>query len=147
MLAAKNGRISYAGRGEGGKKKGAAHIKRCVVKNECEISHAPDDENGCCFSRWRGNRNLMCDVQRGRGDVCVVGLGDAGFIMNTTVGLSEKLRLAVSLHVLQLCKDQEDLFLLAARPSPETETKGKGLVLWPSGQLMPNVKCLLLELS
>lgn len=34
------------GRGEEGKK-GAVHIKRCVVKNECETSHAPDDENGC----------------------------------------------------------------------------------------------------
>lgn len=45
--------------GRGG---GAVHIKRCVVKNLCEISHAPDDESGCCFARWRGNRNrnLMC---------------------------------------------------------------------------------------
>jgi len=45
-------------RGRGGK--GTAHIKGCVVKNECEFSHAPDDENGCCFARWWGNRNLTC---------------------------------------------------------------------------------------
>lgn len=116
------------GRGRRKKKKEAVHIKRCVVKNECEISHAPDDENGCCFARWRGNKNRMCDMRKGRGDVLWV-LGDAGFIINYTVGLSEKkLRLTISLHVLQLCTDQEDLFLLAACPSPEREkpTKGKG---------------------
>lgn len=59
MLAAKSGRISCAG-GERKEKKGAVHIKICVVKNQCEISQAPDDENGCCFARWRGNRNLLC---------------------------------------------------------------------------------------
>lgn len=46
--------------GERKGKRGAVHIKRCVVKNECEISHAPDDGSGCCFARWRGNRHLMC---------------------------------------------------------------------------------------
>lgn len=128
VLAAKNGRISYAG-GERKKKGGAVHIKRCVVKNECEISHVSDDENGCCFAMWRGNRNLMCDVQRGRGDV-LWGWEMQGFIINYTVDLSVNLRLAISLHVLQLCKDQEDLFLLAVCPSPETEkpTKEKGLL-------------------
>lgn len=59
-----------------------------------------------------------------------MGLGDAGFTTNYTMGPSEKPRLAISLHVLQLCEDQEDLFLLAACPSPETEKpiKGKGLL-------------------
>lgn len=117
VLAAKNGRISYAG-GER-KKKGAVDIKRCVVKNECEISHAPDDENGCCFARWRGNINLMCIcwcAKRLRW--CVVRWGDAGFLISYNVGPSEPLRVAICLHVLQLCKDQEDLFLLAACPSP-----------------------------
>lgn len=62
MLAARNGKISYVGRRGGGgerKRKGAAHIKRCVVKNECEISHPPDDGDGCCFARWRGN-GFLC---------------------------------------------------------------------------------------
>lgn len=59
-----------------------------------------------------------------------MGLGDAGFIINYTTDPSEKLKLAISLHVSQLCKDQEDLFLLAACPSPETEKpiKREGLL-------------------
>lgn len=39
------------------RKKRAVHIKGCVVKNECEFSHAPDDGNGCCFARWWGKKN------------------------------------------------------------------------------------------
>lgn len=43
VLAAKNRGISYAGAERKYKKrkekKGAAHIKGCVVKNECELSH------------------------------------------------------------------------------------------------------------
>ena len=52
----------------------------------------------------------------------------------------KKLRPAISLHVLQLCKDQEDLFLLAARPSPETEKpiKRKGLLGLCCGQVDRN---------
>lgn len=42
------------------RKKGAAHIKGCVVKNECEFSHAPDDGNGCCFARWWGKKSDLC---------------------------------------------------------------------------------------
>lgn len=46
------------GIGEEEKKK-EQRILRCVVKNECEFSHTPDDGKGCCFFvRWRGNRNL-----------------------------------------------------------------------------------------
>lgn len=70
-----------------------------------------------------GNRNLMCICRRAKR--LRVRWGDAGFIISYNVGPSEPLRVAISLHVLQLCKDQEDLFLLAACPSLETEKPRK----------------------
>lgn len=92
------------------------HIKRCVVKDEREISHAPDDGNGCCCARWRGNRNVMCDVQRGRGSV-LGGLEMQVFIISDTLwDYQKKLTLSISLHVWQLCKDQEDLLSAGSLP-------------------------------
>lgn len=47
----------------GRKKKKEQRILRCVVKNECEFSHTPDDGKGCCF---------FCQVEGKQKSVCIL---------------------------------------------------------------------------
>lgn len=101
-----------------GRRKGAVHIKRCVVKKMSVKLHTLRMKVAAVLPGG-GEIGMWCvflEVQKGR---CVVGLRDADFILNYTLG-RKKLTLAIFPHVLQLCKDQEDLFLLVACPSPET---------------------------
>lgn len=82
--------------GGGGEKRGAAHIKRCVVgggnKHKCEISHVQDDKRGCCFfspprqpHRWRREIEISCVHCFKCKEVevrCCRALGDADFNTN-----------------------------------------------------------------
>lgn len=144
-------------RGGERKKKGAVHIERCVVKNECEVSHAPDDENGCFFARLRRNKILCICWHAKRQKQYAVSLTYCSqrgynkskisqrscFYYKPCWGCIRKEK-SVSVHVLQLCKDQEDLFLLAACLSPNTKkskyTKGAFSLCW--GQMSSVKSCL-----
>lgn len=84
--------------------RGAAHIKRCVVKNECEISPTGQDESGCCL-QLEGEGGFR-QVQRGRGER-VVCLCLMQILSNYT---ESKTRPFISRHVLQLFKTPAHLF-------------------------------------